>query len=385
MYANVLATSRKPPRVLFDHGLTAVEPRAPRTWTNEFCGKCHKREYQQWKGSRHAIAGRNKNFELEFLNPEHGRSGFCLNCHTPLNPHASKYSTAEPAGLDDAFARQASWVVQGVDCLTCHVREGAVLATNVTSKGQQAHPMQLAPELASAEFCAGCHQFGFKADDFPDAFQGGELQQASFEEFLEVRARGYGESRCHECHLPDGDHRMPGGYDDAMLEQAVDLTLSARWQVETESVLVSVVVEGGHVGHRIPGGEFFRFLTLQTKITDNVGPIKPRRPSDGVTPPIELSQGDSRVQVLRSLPQIERMQRSVVSQVDTRLWPGEERRFDYLVPIDRDSIDGPLRINAEIWYHVMQDVKAHEVGRTVDNVKRKVRQAEFVLQLSAPQ
>ncbi len=169
-----------------------------------------------------------------------------------------------------------------------------------------------------------------------------------------------------------------------MLEQAVDFEISARWQDDLEAVLVSVVVEGGHVGHRIPGGEFFRFLTLQITMTDDVGPIIPRRGTDAITKgreQLQLKNGTD-VKLVHALPLIERMQRSIAAQVDTRLWPGEQRHFEYLIPVDRQLIDGELLISAEIWYHVMEEAKAREVGRSLDNVKRRVRGKESLLRLS---
>ena len=61
--------------------------------------------------------------------------------------------------------------------------------------------MRLAPELASADFCGGCHQFAFKTSQLPDSFFG-DLQQASMEEFLEFRQHSGLDLKCQDCHMP---------------------------------------------------------------------------------------------------------------------------------------------------------------------------------------
>ena len=404
----VLEAAKPATAVLFDHGLTALDLRAPQGWTNTYCGSCHQTEYKQWQQSRHAISASNENFQLECLLPAHGRRQFCVNCHAPRNPGLSAFPPAEPTDLDEAFRSSQPWVSQGVDCLTCHVRDGKVLATTLTEKGQRAHPMRLAPELATSEFCAGCHQFGFKPWDFPDGFNG-DLQQASFEEFLDVRAKGQGEARCHDCHLPDGDHRMRGGYSAEMLEQAVWLELAAQWRDDFRNVHISVVVEGGHVGHRIPGGEHFRYLTLKTTLIDATGrPVTASETSssqaDRLMKRLPASQ---RQKVVRHWPQVETMRRHLPFPVfssnfstftwphvetkrrrfdkslsertsDNRLWPGEQRRFDYLVPIDATP-SGPLKVRTELWYHLMDDGKARVVGHELDEVRWLVQHKEMSL------
>ncbi|MED5446972.1 MAG: hypothetical protein VYA62_02030, partial [Planctomycetota bacterium] len=34
--------------VNFDQGLNRLETRAPRHWTNQWCGTCHKQAYAEW-------------------------------------------------------------------------------------------------------------------------------------------------------------------------------------------------------------------------------------------------------------------------------------------------------------------------------------------------
>lgn len=366
---DVLEAATPPTMVLFDHGLTGLRPeQIPAGWTNEQCGACHKEEYQQWSQSRHAAAGTNANFKSQFLNPVGGRQQWCLNCHTPINPGAESFAVQEPVGIDEAFAVHPPWLVNGVDCLACHVRDGKVLVTRASREAEAAHPIQVAPELNTAEFCGGCHQFGMKHEDFPDLLDH-RLQQASFEEFLEFRASGGTETRCHQCHMPEGNHLMPGGYSVEMVQSAVDLNLSAQWDDELSMALVEVDLATGHVGHRVPGGEhLFRALTLQMYVESEEGE------SIRLSQPRPLADRLPRGTVVTQLPQIETIEHGfgpleeVNPTPDTRLRPGETRRLRYLIPIAR-PVESPIRVRAEMLYHLLDDEDARSHGFTPDEVK----------------
>lgn len=378
--ARVMAAAEPVTRVHFNLGLSGVDPRAPNEWTNEHCGKCHQSEYQQWVVSRHAKAGTTHNYKVEFLRDEGGRGQHCVNCHTPVSPTPHLFPTEEPPGIDEAYDSKADWVQNGVDCLTCHVRDGKVLVTKHSEKSAAAHPIRVAPELGSVEFCAGCHQFNFKSHVQPDGYIG-HLQQASFDEFLDVRARGEGEERCHDCHMPGGHHGMPGSYDEDMLSSAVDLKVEATWQPRQQAVLIEAHALGGHVGHRIPGGEIFRFLTLQTSLVDANGQqVTPksagsRRPPNGTT-------------LVRHFPQVEELRRQMLrgpnstvenERTDTRLWPGEIRTYRYSIPLDPEQVAEPLTARVELWYHLMPEWKARVLNHPLDSMKWMVKSTETKL------
>lgn len=362
----VLQAARPTPSVYFNSGLTSVDINAPRAWTNKFCGSCHKKAFEQWSRSRHAVSGTTHNFEVEFLAPAGGRQQFCINCHAPRNPTGKLFPTEEPRGVDAAYKETHAWVANGVDCLTCHVRNGKVLVTKHSDKAAEAHPIRVAPELGRSEFCASCHQFSFKSNFLPDGFFG-QLQQASFEEFLDVHAEGEIE-RCHACHMPSGDHTMPGGYDDDMLRSAVDLEVRATWPADSKPPVVEVDVIGGYVGHRIPGGEHFRFLTARTTITDADGKTigKPKVESmRRVMGPAEQGSHD----------------RNDKPSPDTRLRPGEIRRFRYPLAM-HNELKFPLKIRAEVWYHLMDDSKAETLNHSLDDIKKMILSQETTLDLN---
>jgi hypothetical protein len=357
---HVLDAARPESSVYFDEGLTALDPRVPVQWTNQWCGSCHAAEYSQWADSRHAVAGTNGNFQAQFLGPGNRRKAqFCLNCHAPLNPGRDQFPNAEAQDCAHLFASPPQWLTQGVDCLSCHVRDGKVLVTLVTAKAVSAHPVRLAPELETAEFCAGCHQFRFKSLHLPDAFIG-QFQQASLLEFLEVSESGVLATRCHDCHMPKGNHLMPGGYSLPMLKRALSTELAADW-VDEQRVRVSVTVRAGRVGHGVPGGEFHRLLTLHTSLEDADGHLVAARSVAGSDPP----PAGPHKQVLK-WPQIETMGRhmglfergadpAAPPSSDTRPWPGRPREFDYVTSPDLNTVRLPLTVRAELWYHVVPE------------------------------
>ncbi len=385
----VLAPAETRTTILFNQGLNPVVTGAPSGWTNAWCGSCHEREYQQWQGSRHNVAASAHNFEVECLEAGSGRQQYCLNCHAP-RIGAGGLPTSEPPSLDEAYRQQPEWLVGGVDCLGCHVRDGVVVATKVTQKGIAKHAMRKDPALGQAEFCAGCHQFAFKDLDLPDRFHGA-LQQASLEEFLEYRAAGGVETRCHDCHMPRGGHRMPGGYDDKMIRQAVGMELDAEWIEPGRELQVTVSLRTGRVGHRVPGGEELRFLTVRTEVLDDQGR------QVGAREPVGPAEADEVVVTDResaAWPIVETLRRHMGDREhgrnlqappapDTRLKPGETRRYTYRVTLEPRTPVQPVTVRSRLWYHLMHDGKAELFGHQLKDVQRVVRENEVHLGVPA--
>lgn len=383
----VISDAQRPGPVLFEHGVSGVDfTHVPAGWTNEWCGECHKRDYAQWKGSRHNLSGSNENFEAQILDPKGGRKQWCMNCHVPINPGATVFSTREPEDLDQNYTEHPEWLMNGIDCLTCHVRDGQVLVTHASEEAATAHPIRIAPELGTAEFCGSCHQFDFHDREHPDQFHG-PLQQASLEEFLEFRATGELETRCHDCHMPDGDHEMPGGYSLSLLQETFDLALSANWIDDGDAILIEMDLSIGHVGHRVPGGEhFFRFLSLQTVLEDEQGNAigtgtSTIRPSD-----IEATLIDQlpHIKTFGHHPALSEFtglseEESGMPSPDTRLSPNDTWTARYVVSPDREQSGSTVRIRTELWYHVLDAWNAIKFKLSPDELRWTVLRREAVL------
>ncbi|MFP6768470.1 MAG: multiheme c-type cytochrome [Planctomycetaceae bacterium] len=366
---SLLSATRLPTPVHFDQGLTAFDPEDVKPWTNVKCGKCHAREFEDWRSSQHAAAATNENFKVEYLyTGGDGRAQQCMNCHAPINPYGHLLPTQEAEGIEQVFKAPPPWLADGVDCLSCHLRDGKVLGVHVTSRGLAAHPMRKTPELSTAAFCAGCHQFGFKTANLPDNYHG-QLQQASLAEFLDYRKAGGAEQSCHDCHL--NDHRMEGGYTDSVLKTALELELGAVWQPESRQLEIVVTLSTQNVGHRVPGGELFRFLTLSTQVTDARGrPLLPRAPvgsSEELAVPEASSRWPKRETMRRRIGEYEHGMKSKAPPApDTRLFPDSRRRFVYHFQIADPDLVVPVRVRSELWYHLLAREKAREIGHTSD-------------------
>ena len=377
----VLDESTPEEPLLFDHGLTPIKAKRPEAWTNEHCGSCHKREYEQWEGSLHAMAATNENYLRQIAEENGGRQSWCVNCHAPLNP-MSKTQAVHRFGdetLDVLVNEIPDWVSDGVDCITCHVRDHHVLATKVTKKGQEAHPMKLAPELGTAEFCSGCHQFQFKASELPHSFYG-VFQQASLEELCDFNGDDNGTTRCQDCHMADGGHEMPGGYSDQMLKQSVDMSLDVKLLGNGEFE-IQVILNASGAGHRIPGGEFFRYFTLRTWLADADGKtiVKTNRHKD-VAESNEGAKGRTLVVKWPKIESIRRVVRNRVDamrlgqdlEVDTRLYPGENRIYRYRVQLGKQHDVNAIHVQSELHYHILDEHEAATFNVPLDETHRAV-------------
>jgi hypothetical protein len=200
------------------------------------CGECHEREAREWSGSLHARAWDDPIFQREYASTP---SESCRDCHAP--------STSAPGRAT------------GIDCATCHVRDGHVLATRTSEAGERAHPMRIDAALQTPDHCAGCHQFAFM-DDGSHAVD--EALQNTLVEFLASDASRDG-ATCQTCHMRDEgvvSHRFPGVEDPEQLARAVDVEIAARRG--GGRITVDVRIEGADIGHAFPTGDVFRRAEL---------------------------------------------------------------------------------------------------------------------------
>lgn len=206
------------------------------------CAECHAAIVDEWRGSLHARAWDDPIFRAEY---DRAPAQSCRDCHNP--------STRAPG--------QA-----GIDCASCHVREGVIVAARASAAGRAAHAIRVEPRLATVEHCADCHQFRFSDDGTHDP---SEALQNTVEEWRtsEAAARGQG---CVDCHMRRGPagtrtHRWPGIDDAQLLASALTIRVAARRR--GAQVEVEVALQGKQIGHAFPTGDVFRrgVLRLSTR------------------------------------------------------------------------------------------------------------------------
>jgi hypothetical protein len=211
------------------------------------CQGCHERTYEEWSRSRHAQAWSNALFTESFR--DH-RSPWCVHCHAPLAEQRAQVFLGEPT--------EPALLEEGVNCATCHLREGVILAGRAPSQAaQEAHRIRHEPTLRSVDFCGGCHEFhlpDFHAPGRPDTAL---LMQKTITEWRASSAARRGET-CQSCHMAEGAHTFPGAHDLDLVRATLEVTW--RWSGPDR---VCATVRARDVGHSVPTGDPFRRLRLR--------------------------------------------------------------------------------------------------------------------------
>ncbi len=151
----------------------ALTPSGPQRPTPADCGACHAAIYAEWRVSRHAtavasIAFRNASAE--------GTLGNCLPCHAP----SSVFD--EPELLARDLVRE-----HGVDCVACHLADGAMVGPLPSTGIVQPHPIRTEhPLYLRSELCGRCHE-------------------ETYAQWTAAPARepdGRTKRTCQQCHMP---------------------------------------------------------------------------------------------------------------------------------------------------------------------------------------
>lgn len=221
---------------------------AGRVELNAECVHCHEQQARQWEGSLHQRSFIDEGFQTAFARE---RRAFCRGCHAP---------EADPSG-----APPRAQAKLGVACVTCHVPEGAGLATDAVlaapgpGRGPSPHPLVRSRAFGEAEACASCHEFRSPRSPI-------ELQTT----VAEHRRSALADEPCQSCHMPVRDgfraHGFPASRDPSVLREAV------RASAEREGADgVAVILLPGRVGHAVPTGDLFRRLVVELGVRGDDG------------------------------------------------------------------------------------------------------------------
>lgn len=208
---------------------------------NAECEACHAAEARAWRSSHHRSAFVDRAFQRA-LSAE--PSGFCRGCHAPeADPRVATAQAAHDIG---------------VGCVSCHLdAAGAVLAVprDGTDDTRAPHAIVRAPEMASEQACAGCHEFSFPGDP-----------RQSDDAFMQTTVREHGRSpsssrACAACHMPSVDGRRDHGFanvrDPAWLRDALTVEVARG-----EGDAITITLAQKLAGHAFPTGDLFRRLEV---------------------------------------------------------------------------------------------------------------------------
>lgn len=132
----------------------------------EFCGKCHPRQYKEWKGSIHAFAATDPaNLVMNAIASRDTRglsNDFCFRCHSPKGFLFQEFLPPDKPPLSDLAQ-------EGVSCDFCHSVAHGKIGNNVFELGpvgvsfgpggfaNKAHTVVQSSFLRTSEFCGLCH------------------------------------------------------------------------------------------------------------------------------------------------------------------------------------------------------------------------------------
>lgn len=205
---------------------------------NARCEACHAEITADWRASYHAKAYADPAFQRALaIEP----LPFCKGCHAP---------EANPNVAEDPHLTSL-----GVGCVSCHVVDGAVLATQANS-GSSGHPVLRLAQFGTASACVNCHQFAFPGETLAS---GVAPMQSTI---MEHAASDYGQVSCADCHMPKtasghASHRFDATRNEAFMRGAI--SIEAR-RIDPQRVELLLRAKG--VGHAFPTGDLFRRLEI---------------------------------------------------------------------------------------------------------------------------
>lgn len=171
------------------------------------CGTCHQEHYKEWQHSTHSHAWTDPQFQAEIA--KESSPFMCINCHIPLQNQQEDIITGLIDGdiylpvshknphFDKALQQE------GINCASCHVRDGAVLGPTGTTKAP--HKTIKDTLHLSENLCISCHNaIAVVTPQLACTFEtGDEWKKGPY----------FGNQNCKSCHMPDTIRSIVPGYE----------------------------------------------------------------------------------------------------------------------------------------------------------------------------
>ena len=296
----------------------------------ETCGQCHREQFEDWQGSRHARA-MGPGVLGQFRDQTQAQIQECLNCHAPLREQADSLQRAltessEPGPAEDHARSAQSLHSHGVICGACHVRNyrwyGPPRNGNLPVPAlESASPHDgWSPKTAFEDprFCAACHQFpegGYALN--------GKLIENTYEEWKASpqAARGL---TCQRCHMPGRRHLWRGIHDPETVRSGVSIGVS-RISVADGMLRGRLSLTNTGTGHFFP-----------TYVTPKVVLEVYQEAKDG-----NVVEGSVQSLVIAREVSLDLS----TEHSDTRLAPDQTAMLDYVRPLSRDAVRLVMKIH----------------------------------------
>ncbi len=285
------------------------------------CAVCHKDIYDEWKGSIHATALADIQYQAEIAKYS-SPAWLCLNCHIPIqnqreyiiDPNTKVFQLLKGTPLWESYFKHdirdieklnnpkldKEMQKEAITCAVCHIRQDDKNNSYIIGP----HGSDLAPHPVKKDepklnkdgpkgktflegICYRCHSpFDMPlTKHFVCWFKTGE----------ELANGPYKDKKCIDCHMPNierrlvPDNRLPirktrrhfwtgGGipkwYDryDKLLERGYISGLAVKVKnvdIIKDKVNINIWFENKNAGHDLPTGDPERFISIQVKLFDS--------------------------------------------------------------------------------------------------------------------
>ena len=255
----------------------------------EQCGICHQDHYKEWQQSTHAHAWTDLQFQAEIK--KETSPFMCINCHIPLQ-NQQEYIIE---GLIDGDLYQPvkkknpnfdkSLQQEGINCASCHVRDGAIIGPTGTKKAP--HKTVKDTKFLSESLCISCHNAVAVVTP---------TLACSFETGDEWKAGPYFEKEnCIDCHMPSVTREVMKGMGErpsrihnfagSGIPKFDTVTTNIKNGLEfypskiaksfalTDSIRYSFKVKNEHAGHKVPTGDPERFFLIHFELKNSKGEV----------------------------------------------------------------------------------------------------------------
>lgn len=324
------------------------------------CGRCHTRQYREWRSSLHHTAMGPGMLWQFYLYGQRGANS-CMRCHAPLAEQKALIARDfhwpnAPSGPPPSYV-PSDLARQGLVCAACHVRAQRRYGPPPLpgrpagdTPGLPHGGFTVSAAFRDSRFCASCHQF---PADGP-ALDGVPFEN-TYQEWRRSRFAREGIS-CQDCHMPAGRHLWRGIHDPAMVRKAITVSLRVSRRGSRLVHVEAEIVNSG-AGHDFP-------TYLVPRVTARL---------DLVTPAGKVARQ------LASRTIGRRVNLELTRQFsDTRIPPGGRLTFGADLPAPRDSgwrVRLRLAVAPEEWYVRMYEHYLAEGGHLPPAALPLLRQA----------
>ena len=252
---------------------------------SELCATCHPEIYKEWSDSYHAKSSLHKDPAHKavhakfsaYLTAQGKKPNYlCANCHAPMANKLQELMSG------DATPDSNNWTEsEGVGCTFCHRieaiskgksfdqyrlnKDGAYHVSE--AQGKAPHPTAASSLFATGQVCMGCHSQYINPHEVPICVMTEE-----------------GTGNCLTCHMPQvaggpvvgskagmhTSHRIPGGHDLAMLQQAAGLDLKIETTGKERTIVIKV---SNSTTHTFPSTNPMRMAFVKVRAKDKSGAV----------------------------------------------------------------------------------------------------------------